>query len=119
MATENEIQTDKYGLQWRTQSGEEQHAIWVPISAAEKDGLIDKAKKENVDVRHLIASFLREWMAPKELSVADLDRVVGGATISTQTSSYLQLSTLSPTLSTQASKLPNLGQTASTVMCAW
>ena len=107
-----EIQKDQSG-EWRVVDGEEQHAVWVPISMSERESLIKKAKAEGVNLRYLVANMLRQWVASKELSAADLDAVVGGVT-SLNTTNTLDLQQISLTSRIDPSKT-----SYSTVMCPW
>jgi len=114
MSTENK--GNESGVEKRVVGGEEQYAIWVPLTGAEGDALAKKAKAENVNVRYLVANLLREWMGPKELSAADLDAVVGGVTVSQIQPLNLNFSAIN----TKSTIQPlNIGNVASTVMCAW
>jgi hypothetical protein len=102
----------------RVVDGEEQHAIWVPITAAEGEALVKKAKAENVNIRYLIANMLRAWMKSGELSAADLEGVVGG-TGSLQPIGTLNLANISLSSQIIPAKLTLPNATESTVMCAW
>lgn len=114
----SQVEDYKTGVEKRVVEGEEQYAIWVPMSAAESEELLEKAKATNVNVRYLVANLLRGWMAATqatELSVADLDRVVGGAGVQLNTLNIAQVtnqSLVNPVV------VPNLGS-FSTVMCPW
>lgn len=125
MASDIPVDKSGQGVEKRVVGGEEQYSFWVPMSATEAEALRKKAEAENVNVRYLIANLLRAWLAPAELSDADLDGVVGGA------GEYVAPTKLSPTSKTalKISSTVKLGPTPlsptspigveSTVMCAW
>ena len=109
-------------VETRVVGGEEQHAIWVPITAAEGAALRKKAQAENINIRYLVANLLRGWMGSGgELSVGDLDRVVGGVTapmkisLSDLASIHVD-SRIPPTTSTSTS---TASAPWTTLMCAW
>jgi hypothetical protein len=74
----SDFKVDKFGGEFREVDGKETFALWVPMSAAEKEAIVKKAKAENVDIAALTGSCLREWLKAKELSTADLEKVAGG-----------------------------------------
>lgn len=109
-----EIQHDKDGNEWRMCGDKEEHALWVPISAAEKEALIARAKAEKVNLALLVANMLRQWMANRELTVDELDGVVAGATLSTTSSSLFDVQKL-----TYDSSFDSSGLSYRTVQCPW
>ena len=100
-----EILTDNDGYQWRIREGEEQHRLWLPITAAERAALVKKAQAESVHLPLLVANMLRQWMATRELSVDELDDVVAGASLSSTSTSGFDLKKLTAESTFDASKL--------------
>ncbi len=115
----SEVKKDKFGGEYKTDEGTQLYAIWIPISAAEKEALIKKGEKEKVDVPKLAANFLRQWLKEKELSDAQLEKVAGGSLTAGGGLNLQHLLSMSPKFNEQNLVPDKLKSQYSTVMCPW
>lgn len=112
--------TDKFGGQVREEAGEEQVSMWLPITAAEKEAVVQKAMQENVAVPQMLAQCLRGWLKGGELSLDQLDQVVGGV-LPQRTLVQENMAKVRNELATKgyADLEPMDPSSFSTVMCPW
>jgi len=76
-----DYKVDAQGGEYRVVEGQEMRAVWVPLSAADKEALVKKATTEGKAVGLLVAGFLKSYLkggASSELSMEDLEQVAGG-----------------------------------------
>lgn len=116
MATE--IKTNSEGLQHTNIDGQEWVSLWLPLTVAQRDEIVAKAKATGTNLNERVASILLDWLQagdPSELSLEDMKAVTGGVTGVTlqPTTSTLFLSPINATLATR----PTTAE--STWMCAW
>ena len=116
MATQ--IQTDKFGGPCRTLNGEEQVALWLPMTVAEKEAVINKAIDSGVSVPEVIVRALRGWLQGKQLNLADLEKVAGGSGGQLQ-QNLLQVRGQTGVNSAELQAVMDKMSHMSTVMCPW
>ena len=80
MANEIQVKTDKYGDDYRVIDGQEEFALWVPITQAEKEKLMARAAAKGLHIHKMAADYIREALkeGAEELTLEDLAQVVGG-----------------------------------------
>ncbi len=59
---EGVVQRDKFGGEYKVENGKEMVALWLPLSLAEKEALIEKAKLDGTSASELVAGYLRAWL---------------------------------------------------------
>jgi electron transfer flavoprotein alpha subunit len=76
------FQVDELGGEYRIVDGNEQVAVWLPMTREEKKAVIEKAKADKLNLPLVLATYVREWMKggkSSEVFIEDLAKVVGGA----------------------------------------
>jgi len=76
----DELKVDWFGSEVRRAGGRETYALWLPITAAEKEAAVKKAKAEKVDLAEMTADYLRTWLKGGELGSEEMAKVAGGLT---------------------------------------
>lgn len=56
------VQLDALGGEFRIENGQEQIALWLPMTREEKAAQIEKAQRDGVNVSDVVAAYLREWV---------------------------------------------------------
>lgn len=56
------VQLDALGGEFRIENGQEQIALWLPMTREEKAAQIEKAQRDGVKVSDVVAAYLREWV---------------------------------------------------------
>ncbi|MDP9764731.1 helix-turn-helix domain-containing protein [Deinococcus enclensis] len=56
------VRLDALGGEFRIENGQEQIALWLPMTREEKAAQIEKAQRDGVNVSDVVAAYLREWV---------------------------------------------------------
>lgn len=56
------VRLDALGGEFRIENGQEQIALWLPMTREEKAAQIEKAQRDGVKVSDVVAAYLREWV---------------------------------------------------------
>jgi len=76
----DELKIEWFGGEVHLAGGRETYALWLPITAAEKEAAMKKAKAEKIDLAEMTTDYLRAWLKGGGLGVEELQKVAGGLT---------------------------------------
>lgn len=77
----DKIETNSMGEGYRVIDGQEQTAVWLPLSKAEMEDVIRKSLATNAAFPAKLADAVRAWVGGRELSLEELQPEVKRASL--------------------------------------